>query len=253
MDYTKVYLANTNNGTAIGCSQEEALIHAISEIIERDAISFFLLRTFVRKNPIPFHLIDWKSIPDYLVKIAHFIEDYTGYKLIIFEMPNECELLCFGATLNHKELMSPIKGYGASIESTYALERALLEVLEQFHIYKLPEGPFEDDKIALELLKDWPLLYKCAEFDLGSQINAGNFIETAFKDIKYPTDNIEEYLEILLNKMSNVGFQLYMATLYQCGPVKTIQIIIPEAEDFFMVLKGIVRAPGERGKSILMT
>lgn len=47
MNYHTMNICATNNGTAIGCNKTEALIHSLTELIERDALSLFLLRTEV--------------------------------------------------------------------------------------------------------------------------------------------------------------------------------------------------------------
>ncbi len=45
--FAPLYRYSTNSGTAIGGNFEEAMIHAINEIVERDATSIFLLKNFL--------------------------------------------------------------------------------------------------------------------------------------------------------------------------------------------------------------
>src|ERR1700722_19766815 len=76
-DYSTLSDIPSNNGTAIGTTLEEAMVHAVNELIERDAISCFLLSTFGRKSPKKIKIISKSSLPPYLNELIEKIEcDY---------------------------------------------------------------------------------------------------------------------------------------------------------------------------------
>lgn len=50
MDYSKLLKFSTNSGISISSSFEEACIHGICEIVERDALSIFFAKHFLGKN-----------------------------------------------------------------------------------------------------------------------------------------------------------------------------------------------------------
>lgn len=49
---SKLRLYSTNNGTSVGLNLEEALLHGINEVIERDSISVHLIQTFISSKKI---------------------------------------------------------------------------------------------------------------------------------------------------------------------------------------------------------
>jgi len=74
LDYTSLSEMPTNNGTAIGATFEEAMLHAINELVERDAISCFLLSTFCKEVPSRTKLVQKGTLPDRISQIINKIE-----------------------------------------------------------------------------------------------------------------------------------------------------------------------------------
>jgi hypothetical protein len=114
-DYSTLSDIPTNNGTAIGTSFEEAMIHAVNELIERDAISCFLLSVFGRKNPKKVRIIDKNSLPLYLSETLAMIERDYNDELLIVDIMNDLKFPVFLVTFTKQnQPIQPI-GFGASL------------------------------------------------------------------------------------------------------------------------------------------
>lgn len=245
-DYSGLYLSATTNGFATGCTFNEALIHAILEVIERHSLSLFMIETFLREKPKTPKIIDIQSLPISLQEIAAGIVKTTGFDLLLYQMPNEISLPVYGAILYHEDLPFPIKGCGASLDAEYAIERALLEALEVFYWDK--NG--EETKMALKRLANFPKFKKCAEFNLPELIKEKAVQLSPFSPEAFKIDSTEDYLKQLLKLLDIGNFSLYVNETYHSENITTVHVILPEAEDFFVVLDGLlvpIKAKGMNG------
>lgn len=235
-DYTQLYLSGTTNGFATGCTKTEALIHAILEVVERHSISLVLIDDFVNCK-VP-NNVDLKTLPINLQTIANHITHSTGYDLLVYQMPNEMDIPVYGVLLNHPNLAVPIKGSGASLSASYALERALLEALECYHW----DPHSSEHEKALEKLKEWPDLQKCVKYNFskGPQVPFVNSQSINFSP--------EKYLDKIISKLNAQNFSLYVHEAYSSENLTTVHVVIPQAEEFFAITMGIVVPIKEKGR-----
>ncbi|MFN7094317.1 MAG: YcaO-like family protein, partial [Burkholderiales bacterium] len=236
-DYSSIYIEFTNNGTAIGCSLSDALIHAISEVVERDSISKLLINSLLKENQ-PITEIDLRTLPqhqNHLVK--HIQKECPDSVIKVFKSENVLDMPVYAAVLYHQNFMLPIKGFGASLNNDYALERALLEVLEQYHAYHY--GPKEEAELALKALAKHPQLLKCLVWDI-DRISKKTILKPySAQELDLPTDS-KAYLNILINKCYQKGFKIYLSKRFMKNNIYTIQVIIPQADEFFAILTGVI-------------
>ena len=62
-DYGQLMRYSCNSGSAVGVTAEEALLHALNEVIERDAFSLLLVRAFLRRGGFRPAVIDPATLP----------------------------------------------------------------------------------------------------------------------------------------------------------------------------------------------
>lgn len=245
--YQHLYPLETTNGMASGCTLKEALVHAISEILERDSYSLFLIRTFLKKSMKKINFITETSLPRDLRELLNKIEVMTSSHIKIIYMENELSFPSFCAVMKKDNLPFLIKGFGASLNPAYAIERALLEMLQGFHLDK--EG--EIIQISLDMLKQWPDLQSCVRFEVFSQQNQRHISFTkTFNNINLP-NKLDNYLNLILDKIYLENFNFYYNIVYQTKNFFTVHAIIPETEDFFVIDKGLLNPPKKRGIYIL--
>lgn len=111
-----------SNGLASGNSREEAALHALYEIVERDAVSGRPGRST--------DYVDPTSITE--PNCAGLIERITaaGATLRIVRVPDRFGVPCFGATVWSQEFPVTCLGWGAHLDAAIAVSRAVTEAAQ---------------------------------------------------------------------------------------------------------------------------
>ena len=163
LDFHSLSWLASDNGTASGTHFDETVIHGLNEVIERDAMGLFFIDAFLRKTP-KVRMIDAQSLPATLQKLHHAAEQEAGSRLRIFDITSDVGVPVICVSALDYEAPIPVKGFGASLNPAYAIERALLEVLQPIHI-RTPQLT-RDENQTIEKLAQWPLLQRAAIGDL---------------------------------------------------------------------------------------
>jgi ribosomal protein S12 methylthiotransferase accessory factor len=244
-NYRNLYSLETTNGAASGCTFTEALIHAIAEILERDSYSLFLVRHFLNPNPEPLNEIITSSLPIDIQRLIATIELEIQSKITIFKLPNELDFPVFLAFFKNEMSIFPFKGFGASMDAAYAIERALLEMIQTYNL----DSENITAQTAYVMLDRWPILQKCIHLDTS---------RLSIRDINYESlipqplpSNLQKYLNLMLESLNDVKFDLFYNITYQDENLVTLHAIIPQAEDFFVIDKGLLNPLKERAKKLL--
>lgn len=132
------FVYEVSNGCAMGGSIEEATLHGLFEVIERDA---FLCNWYRQQTPVELSLRD-ASNPDIHFLLAR--SEAQGYKLHAFDIGTGFGVHCIWAMILNPAEKAPVKAYcaaGASIDPEQAIHSALVEVCTSITVYekKLPE------------------------------------------------------------------------------------------------------------------
>jgi len=241
----------TNNGTAIGTTFEEAMIHAINELVERDSISCFLLSTFGKEKPQNLKLIETSSLPSSIAEIVTKIESDYDEKILLIDISSDLEFPVFlAAFTKQKQHIQPM-GFGASLYKSYALERAILEALQSLHLYD--ENLEAEDELILNKFNEWPKLRKCAQCNLMSILEAGYFEYFEFKKSPKTFLSLKEILDYMIQLLTAKNLHVFYAEHYHSeNGVSCVKVMIPGLEEFHRVRYGHFVIPEERGKTILL-
>jgi ribosomal protein S12 methylthiotransferase accessory factor len=113
----------STNGLASGNNYQEACLHAIYEVIERDAVSR-------RINGAPAEYVEPMSVDD--PGCAEVIERITaaGATLRITRVSSRFDVPCFGATVWSPDFPVVCLGWGAHLDAGVALSRAVTEAAQ---------------------------------------------------------------------------------------------------------------------------
>lgn len=257
VDYKSLFSRSSNNGTAIGLSFEEAMIHSISEIIERDAYSLFLISSFAKKQADKIKIIDKKTLPKDAFSLISDVEKEFGEDLIVLFLESEFGVATFCVVTTNQPFLSQARGFGSSLFPCYALERALLEVTQDIHLHEFCKM---DEKFhsAKNKLSKWPAFIRCIDFDVMKIVNENYFQLLDFVEIQqqYGQGNIsglDEHLSILIENIYSKGQKIYYTKMAELSSgITCVKVLISGMEDFFVVTSGQIPLPGLRGKRILM-
>jgi len=240
----------SDSGTASGTSFLEASIHALNELIERDAYSLFLINAFIRKQRHGIRVIDKKTIPDHLQAIVNHIEKTYQDELIIFDITSDLKVPSFFVSMTKQSQLLQPRGCGTSLNREYALERALLESLQPLHIYN--EKARKNQQTILANFKETPLLLACAQADVSGLAESGETVH--FNTLpgydKHPS--LEQQFHTITQRIKSHGFAVYMQTLASLPTGFTcVRYLIPELERFYMVQTGKYILPAKRGMRLI--
>lgn len=244
--YEEIYIESTNNGVAIGCSLDEAIVHATLEIIERDAASIFLIKNFISDKNHTIKIINAKKLTGDNLLAYNFLKNNSKQNPIIIFLENDFNIPAFCTYIANSNV--PIVGFGASQSTEYALHRSLLECIEQKAI---------NDSLKLQNLSYatiFPTLPKfrdCMKFNLRQLIKRKPIEKIVLEDDEQNLKflDLKLYKEQLMQKIREKGFSIYYKILYQSEMVCTVQVIIPEADESISILHGMLSHFSERGKS----
>ncbi len=225
----------SNNGVAIGATRNEAILHGLNEILERNSVSHHLIDVFL--NNYIYDVIDSNTLPQYLKDIYDEIEITVDEKVNILELNNEYGLNVYMVYTKNKSCDIPFKGFGASLSSEYALERALLECLQSFHLYN--NDCIQEDKLILNRFEKYPVYSKIIKLDYSNIA----FNIKKFEIKNYNGLNVKDMLNKITTSIRNNGLEIYFHEIINDNNVCCVHTIIPNLEKFHLVLLGNLVIP----------
>lgn len=253
LNRTRLRRYSSNSGTASGVSKNEAILHGLMELIERDALSTLLLRTIFKANPDPVQLIQKDTLPPHLKDLCKMSEVETAATLKLYFMMNDIGIPAILAELKqHTPPCEIYFGSGASIVAEYAIERAVLEAVQGAHIFsfELKRAPKAQELSNQRKTKYQKCLLEYGIFDYRGgavSICAQNVLKN---DHRHIGSNLDNQIDYALRRLTFAGIYVYSRPIYN-GILSVEQVVAPLLERFFLVSTGIIIAPGRRGASAI--
>ncbi|MGW2425547.1 YcaO-like family protein [Streptomyces sp. NPDC001709] len=241
-NYRTVCRYSCNNGWAAGTTPTEAAVHAINEIIERDAMSLLLVSQLLTDTPAPLPVIDPTTLPPDLAALHAAAQERTGRPVWLLEMTTDLGVPAYWAYIP-SEPGTPcrVRGCGASLSARYAVERALSELIQ---IHAIAEGapdlvvPRQDHTSA------HPRLHRCHLADFSAR---GDDVDLRpFADTEAP-DTPDGHLALLLDRLAAHGFTAWARERYVSEHLAVLNVFVPGLELFMLVTDGALVLPGPRG------
>lgn len=249
-DYAAALRFGSNNGTAIGSSFAEAAVHAICELVERDAWSLFLAAHFLGDPAAHGYRLEPEDLPAPLAARLRDASAQLQREIVLIDATSDLGVPCFIATaadLRDDELTHPC-GYGASLYPEHAATRAITELVQGLMLPRLKPKMSGYSRALLEALSAYPKLRDCAVFAIDrARLRRGRW------DRRTPAPvPPAALLEILLARLRARGIDLHYAINHEePGRFCVVNVVSLALERFFLVCSGIVMAPGKRGRDLL--
>lgn len=244
-NYGSVGRYASNNGSAIGANVTEATVHAINEVIERDALSLLAIRSFLTPEPA-LSTIDGQSLPADLQELLAYAEGVVGERVHLIDMTTEIGIPVTLAYVAPGPDGAYWRGTGASLSTAHSVYRALTELLQIFQV-----AAREGTTIvpSTRLVRNYPPLVACAEFNLTNALSRAEMVPFVQPE---PLQGPEAHLEALVESLQARGLEAYrhVTHTFDSG-VTVVQTLIPGLERFMLTLKGQFVLPGPRGKSFM--
>ena len=252
-DYDKLYPAmkySTTTGCASGLSLEEAVLHGILEIIERDAMSIFMLEQFYNNNNNTRRILpEMLSVGNRKI-FDHLYDEYGD--VLILDVTSDIGIPAITAYLISNESDTLLSsGQGCSLSFDYAIERALLELKQSIHI--VPKNIVVDIRDRLiEMAKKENIVFYQKAFTYNPIKFIDNPILESATINKYknlPKLDVSGSLKYLLEVLKKYKFDVFIFNRNIDSKITCVKVIIPGMEDLSLV--GHLVIPGDRGISFL--
>ncbi|MET0492625.1 MAG: YcaO-like family protein [Actinoplanes sp.] len=250
-DYSGVSRYSSNNGWASGVDPDEAAVHALNEIIERDALSLLLVDQFLGRRTTPLVVIDPRTLPEDLGHLVTAAQSILGQPLHLIDMTTDLEVPAILAYLPAADGQpARVRGCGASLSRRYAISRSVTELV-QVHLaseIKNAQGAFS--YLAPER-RDWtgpyPALHACYLLDLTSRLPDATVV--AYRGTDAP-GSVHEHFSRLIDILTTHGFTPLQRNHYVTGNLAVVNVFVPGLERFVLVTDGQLVVPGRRGMAV---
>ncbi|MFC3574144.1 YcaO-like family protein [Streptomyces yaanensis] len=247
-DYSAVWRYSSNNGWAAGVTTAEATVHALNEVVERDALSLLLIGQFLRRRRRPLRVVDRESLPGELADLAAYAEKLTGRTVYLLDMTTDVSVPAFLAFLPPENGMpARVRGCGASLSSDHAAYRALTELVQiqgAIAAGAPPASNFHRDDSMLP----YPPMQACRRADFTARLPDAHIVP--FKSTSPPAMP-QAHLEELLRRLSDRGYSVLRRQAATPEGLAVVSVLVPGMERFMLVTDGILVLPGPRGQHFM--
>jgi ribosomal protein S12 methylthiotransferase accessory factor len=243
----ELFFGSDTNGLCSGNSIDEATVHGITEIIERDVTTFNNVRNTSQLiyTPVMRHLktdrtVSGRPFADELPKeVSDFIIrlDEQGFDLWIRSLPNELGLPVISAVLVERGVLEAVHlGYGCHLSRSIALVRAISEAVQGR--LSVIHGGRDDLYQIFERQTRLSKEQKAKSFAERSEKNSTeklgvvNFGEVP--DLIDQAPDVQSALALLLERLAAHGFRfaLRVPITPPDMPIQVVRVLIPGMEMF---------------------
>ncbi|MGW0808113.1 YcaO-like family protein [Nonomuraea sp. NPDC002799] len=249
-DYAHLMRYSSNSGSAVGVTSAEALLHALNEAIERDALSLLLVRAFLAEGgagePLRPALIDPDTLPPDLARAHATAEELTGSPVHLLDITSDLGVPTMLAYTAPTARQRHRRGTGTSLSPAYAAWRGLTELVQTTLGERLssPAAPAHGDPAALAA---HPALHACWRFDLTGVLRRARVVP--FPQAAEAAGTPGGQLRIVAASLRSRGLTAYCRTVrVLAGGVTAVHVIVPPLERFMLVTEGNLVVPGRRGR-----
>lgn len=241
VDYETKYTQSSDNGIASGAVFYEALYFAILELIERHALSKFLIDTCANNKPYYSINTKLKFISEENNQMLTQLIKKHGLNLELIRIPSPHKLHTTLAILRSRdEKKLPYRGLKTSFDPHESIESAIEELLQDYfisekfsnrqHLYTLYES-----------LNEHPSLQKTLKLDFSNSKKQRTRIWRTQQTKK--VISAEQHCKALVTELYKQEQELYYRIIYQTKGYCLVHAIIPGCQEFSTILFGNISLP----------
>ncbi|WP_078427656.1 TOMM precursor leader peptide-binding protein [Alkalihalobacterium alkalinitrilicum] len=210
------FIYETSNGCALGGTLEEAIFHAIMEVVERDS---FLLTWYAR---LPLPRLDLRSANDIELQLmVDRISEVTGYDLYFYNSTMEHEISSVWAVAKNRRSkgVNIICAAGANPDPVRAVKSTIYELAgmmfrddEKLEINRQKYKRMLKDPFAVRTMEDHGMLYglREAEERLNFLLDNHRPLRTFAEEFKEPPTNtdLKDDLQDILQRFRRLNLDV---------------------------------------------
>lgn len=249
-DYTPLRRYASNSGTAIGGSRDEALLHALNECVERDALSLFLLTHFFHARDVPLHVVSPAGLPAAEAELYRQTSEVLDAGICLLDISATPGITCCLAVAHVLHDHARLYGAGASLNPAHAARRALHELLQSHLALESQAAPARAGRAApvhpVQMLQHWPRLHSSAAMDIESRLESQPIIASTLAD--QPAGPLKSQIEQIAQCLAAAGLVAGYHVIHAFdNGITLVNAVVPGFERFYLVTLGNVVVPGRRG------
>lgn len=240
---------SSNDGAAIGASRDEALLHALNQLIERDALSLFILRHFYYQRSEPLLQVVRPPAGTPLSHLWEQAERCLHSPIAVLDISNEFASRTFLALCLRpaSPLQANVIGCGASLDPWHGVQRALSELVQLQLNSHLPQAAQQLQQ-ADRALETWPRLQRCQRRDIAVLLKHSRYCTLPEPP---PIQAVARQLQVLVDDLHRHGHQVGMCEVFRGGQgISLVNALVPGFERFHLVSSGNLVLPGPRGQQL---
>ncbi|NBE80061.1 YcaO-like family protein [Micromonospora rubida] len=216
-------------GYAAGTTLFEALVHALNEVIERDAWSCQIARSYFGMGAPDLVAVDPATLPADLRALTDSVEELTGAPILIVSIACDTGVPAYVVCDGSADEQIRLIGSGASPVRSYALQRGLLEYLQVRTMFRY--GPVDAGTEAAQIttaLARYPRHLAAARFDVRELPRRTEPFraEDGLPEEAPP----EQLLRHLVDRLAAVGVHAYYRVLTRPGAITVVDVVAPGLE-----------------------
>ncbi len=274
-DYRPVLSYSTNTGCAIGATYDEALLHALNEWAERDALSLFLLRSVYDRGPMPGR-VPRAALPGFLRQRLDRAAEVVDSPVVLLDLTTDLNIpvvMAYAPALAGNE--PRYFGLGASLSGETAVERATTEFVQaELALRAVAEGDavpagggahadhtgqpdlgtlVNEEDVARDLrarFAAYPRLLACAQLDFADRVGEAPLSPTPPETVPRVA-TVAQQRFATVERITAAGHRVAAHTLHTLAHGTTVvQVQCPGLERFHQVVKALLALPGARGRRL---
>jgi len=220
------YFGTGSNGLASGNSVEEATVHGLAEVIERDITSFHNVRDGAR-------LVRPETLPEVVRDLRQRI-DAAGFELVVRYLPNPFGLPAFMAvSFDRNQPEITLRGDGCHPSKEVALLRAVTETIQCR--LSLIHGGRDDLDVVYRPVAPLPQEERASLYKRVLTRLSQDPAPLDYADIADRSDGVRDLsscLARLLSPLREAGISRVLRVVYTPNdyPVQVVRVIVPGLE-----------------------
>jgi len=220
------YIGTSTNGLASGNSVDEATVHGLCELVERDVLSFNRIRSHSPR-------VRLGALPERLRALAARL-DRAGFDLVLRALPNPFGLPCFYALVSDREQRRiTLPGHGCHPWSEIAATRAVCETIQAR--LTLIHGARDDlpdiwSKHRGKSRDEVEAMYREVVVSFGASASEIDFADV--EDRAGAAPDVAAALGFLVDTLRRAGLARVLRVVYTPPgyPVAVVRVIVPGLE-----------------------
>ncbi|AQZ65851.1 hypothetical protein BKM31_34230 [[Actinomadura] parvosata subsp. kistnae] len=240
-DYTHLMRYSCNSGSAVGVTAAEAVLHALNETIERDALSLLLVRAFLCGRPFRPRLVDPGTLPGPAARAYAVAAELTGSPVHLLDITTDLgapSMLAYTAPACGRPHR---RGTGTSLSPAHAAWRALTELVQTTLGEELGGGSRGDQAAPAA----YPALAACGRFELTEVLRRGRVVPLPDGGPVMAAPGAQ--LRAVCAMLAARGLRVYARTVRAVpGCVVAVHVMVPGLERFMLITDGNLVVPGPR-------